>query len=112
MKLYLKALCASVFALAVAFPASAQVRVGVHIGTPHHYQPQVVRVQPHYVPAPVYYVPQDSYRDSRWRERRAWRAHREAQWRRAEMHRREEWRREQWRREHWRDRGHGGYGRY
>ena len=48
MNVYLKALAAGAFALAVSQTASAstQVRVGVYAGAPVQYGPQVVREQP------------------------------------------------------------------
>jgi hypothetical protein len=104
MNIYLKALAAGAFALAVALPASAQVRVGIYASSPGAYYPPVVQPPRGYVAAPGYYG--DRYYGDHWRARQEWRARREAEWRRAEWLRREEWRREQWRRDQWR-RDHG-----
>lgn len=90
--------------IAVAAPASAEVRVGVHVGAPVYAQPY------RYGPAPVaYYGAPRVYAPGYYVDRYDWRARREAEWRHREWQRREAWRREQWRREHWRrDRGWDG----
>lgn len=104
MHIYLKALLAGAFALAVSQSASAstQVRIGIHAGAPVQYHPH--RVQPHYGDAPGYYEAPRSYGyvEPAWRGRHDWRARRAAELRREEWRRREAWRHEQWRGEHWR----------
>lgn len=103
MNIYLKALAAGAFAVAVALPASAEVRVGIYANSPGAYYPPVVQApRGYYAPAPAYYGDR-YYGDHNWRVRQEWRARREAEWRRAEWLRREEWRREHWRRDHWRN---------
>jgi hypothetical protein len=102
MNIYFKALAASAFALAVALPASAEVRVGIVASSPGAYYPPMVEAPRGYAPAPAYYGDRYDRADHRWRARQEWRARREAEWRRAEWLRREEWRREHWRREQWR----------
>jgi hypothetical protein len=106
MNIYLKALAAGAFALAVALPAAAEVRVGIHVSSPGAYYPPVVQAPRGYVAVPGYYDEPRHGAGHSWRARQEWRARREAEWRRAEWLRREEWRREQWRREQWR-RDHG-----
>jgi hypothetical protein len=117
MNIYGKVLAATAFALTVALPASAEVRVGIYASTPGVYYPPVVEAPRGYVAVPDYYYGDRYYGvDPRWRERQEWRMRREAEWRRAEWLRREEWRREQWRHEQWRrerwhDHDRGWHGR-
>lgn len=102
MKHHLKALVASVLALAFVGAASAQVRIGIYAGTPQRYYPPVSEFQPRYVLPDQYYADgPEVYREPSWQERREWRERRA--WRRAERLRREEWQREQRRKEHWRE---------
>ena len=97
MNIYLKALAASVFALAAA-SASASVNVRIYAGAPPPvYAP--VHVRPYVVQQP-YYGYRDVYVEPSWQARREYRLRREREWRRAEWERREAMRRHYWRMEH------------
>lgn len=103
MNIYLKALAAGAFALALSqsAQASTQVRIGVYADAPvEHYSH---RVEPAYGYAPGYYAVPRGHVEPAWRgDRHDWRARRAAEFRHREWLRREEWRREESRRAHWR----------
>jgi len=101
MKLFSKALAASILALAVAGPAWAhgQVRVRVAVA-PYYYRP-VVQVVPRYAPPPVYYVVADP----------AWDGRRGVAWRH-EMRHRGHGHHHHHHRHHRQHSRHGGYGHY